>query len=65
MASKFSEKSALERMRKDLRYLRRQHEEMKADISMKMQAARELNRHARHTQHLIDDYEEVIRKLQG
>ncbi|MBW3114232.1 hypothetical protein KYJ26_20400 [Bacillus sp. MCCB 382] len=63
--SKFSEKSALERMRKDLRYLKRQHEEMLADCETKIQAARELRRHARHTEHLINDYEEVIRKLEG
>jgi 3-hydroxyisobutyrate dehydrogenase-like beta-hydroxyacid dehydrogenase len=65
MVSKFNEQSALERMKKDLRYLRRQHEEMEQNISMKIEAARELKRHARHTQHLINDYEEVIQKLEG
>jgi hypothetical protein len=38
---------------------------MEQNISMKIEAARELKRHARHTQHLINDYEDVIRKLEG
>jgi hypothetical protein len=38
---------------------------MIADITTKIEAARELKRHARHTQHLISDYEDVIRKLEG
>jgi hypothetical protein len=63
--SKFNEKSALERIRKDLKFLKRQHEEMVSDATTKIEAARELRRHARHTQHLINDYEDVIRKLEG
>ena len=55
----------MERMRKDLKYLKRQHEEMVNDATLKIEAARELRRHARHTQHLINDYEDVIQKLEG
>jgi prefoldin subunit 5 len=65
MGYKFNENSALERIAKDKAYLERQREDMKKEISDKIEAARNLKRHLRHTEYLISDYEETLKKLQG
>jgi septal ring factor EnvC (AmiA/AmiB activator) len=65
MGYKFSENSALERIAKDKAYLERQREDMKKEISDKIEAARNSKRHLRHTEYLISDYEETLKKLQG
>jgi hypothetical protein len=65
MTSKYTDKSALDLMKKEIKILKRQREEMAEKRKIHLEAARTTEEHIEHMDFLIMDYEEAVRKVEG